>query len=114
MSQDTSVTTDVRRFGYYMPQRDGTVDFLVYGRVAGADVLAELHEIIRVVFNLQPIIFAFDVVERNYRELVESVEDHRSRLNNLATINAVPISVAVDGIVSAAQKVSNFLSQIGG
>jgi hypothetical protein len=110
MNRDTSGTIDVRRLGYYIPQRDGTVDFVVHGRVPGAGVLAKLHEIVSVVFNLQPIIFAFDVVERNYRELVDSIEDYRSLLNNLATANVVPISVVMDGIVSAAQKVSNFLS----
>jgi hypothetical protein len=86
------------------------MDFVVHGKVADADVLAELHEIISVVFNLQPVIFAFDVIERNYRELVDSLDAHRSRLNNLATPNVVPISIVMDGIVLAAQKVSNFLS----
>ena len=110
MNQATSSITDVRRLGYYIPQRDGTVDFAVHGKVASADVLAELHEIISVVFNLQPVIFAFDVVEKNYQELSTSLEAHLLQFNNLATQNVVPISIGMDGLVLVAQKVSNFLS----
>lgn len=82
----------------------------MYAKVANADVLAEFHEISNAVSNLQPIIFAFDVVERNYRELVDSIEGHRTRLNDLAVGNALPILSAMDGIILAIQKVSNFLS----
>lgn len=111
MNKDTVAITDIRRVGYFMPQRDGTVDF-AYGKAAGVDVLAELYEIISVVFSLQPIILAFNVVERNYRELADSIEDYRSQLDNLAPSNVVPISFAItmDGLVSASQKVNNFLS----
>jgi len=105
-----SATTDVRKLGYYIPKSDGTMDFDVHGKVAGADVLAELHEIISVVFNLQPVIFAFDIVERNYRELLAALDSHRLRLNNLSTPNIVPMSVIMDGIILAGQKISNFLS----
>ncbi len=107
---DTSATTDIRRFGYYIPKPDGTMDFVVHDRVASAEVLTEFHEISNAIFHLQPIIFAFDVVERNYRELVDSIEDHRTRLNDLGVANPLPISGAMDGIVLAVQKVSNFLS----
>lgn len=103
-------TTDIRRFGYYIPKLDGTVDFVVHKQVVSAAVLTEFHEISSVIFNLQPIMFAFDTVERNYRELVDSIEDHRSQLSNSVMASTKPISVVMDGFVIAAQKISNFLS----
>jgi hypothetical protein len=110
MNQNTAATTDIRRFGYYIPQPDGTVDSVVCAEVAGADVLAELHEIVSVVFDLQPIIFAFNVIERNHRELVDSIKDYRSQLGHLAPSMLVPISTVMDGLISVSQKVNNFLS----
>lgn len=112
MNQDMSATTDVRRFGYYIPKLGGTVDFIVH-KAASADVLTEFHEICSVISNLQPIIFAFDIVERNFRELVDSIEEHRSQLNNSVTANAGLIPVDMSGFVLVAQKVSNFLSSAG-
>lgn len=112
MNQDMSATIDVRRFGYYIPKLDGAVDFIVH-QAASADVLTEFHETCRVISNLQPIIFAFDIVERNYRELVDSVEEYRSQLNNSVTANAGHIPGDVNGVVLVAQKVSNFLSSAG-
>src|ERR1035437_10740021 len=110
MNQDMSATTDIRRFGYYIPKLNGTVDFVVHNQVASADVLTEFHEISSVIFNLQPIIFAFDTVERNYRELVDSIEDHQSQLSNSVMASTKPISVVMDGFVLTTQKISNFLS----
>jgi len=107
-----SATTDVRRFGYYMPKLGGSVDFVVH-QAASADVLTEFHEICSVISNLQPIIFAFDIVERNFREVVDSIEDHRSQLNNLVTAHTGLISVDMSGFVLVAQRVSNFLSSAG-
>lgn len=112
MNRDTAATTDIRKVGYFIPQRDGTIDF-AYGKAASVDVLAELYEIISVISNLQPIIFAFNVVERNYHELLKFIENYRSQLENLAPSNAViPFSFAItmDGIVTASQTVTNFLS----
>ena len=112
MNQDISATTDVRRFGYYIPKLNGAVDFTVH-QAASADVLTEFNVICRVISNLQPIIFAFDIVERNYRELIDSVEGHQSQLNNAVTANAGLIPGDMSGVVLVAQKVSNFLSSAG-
>jgi len=110
MNQDVSATTNIRRFGYYIPKLDGVVDFVVHNPAASADVLTEFHETCSVISDLQPIIFAFDVVERNYQELVDSIEGYRSQLSNPATANAGFIPVDMRGVVLVAQKASNFLS----
>ena len=110
MKQGMSATTDIRRFGYYIPKHDGVVDFVVHNPAASVDVLTEFHKTCSVISDLQPIIFAFDVVERNYRELVDSIEEHRSQLRNSVMASAKPISVVMDGFVIATQKISNFLS----
>ena len=75
-----STTIELRRFGYYIPKPDCTFDFVVHNQSASADVLTEFHETCAVLFTLQPILISFDTVERNYRELIESIEDQRSEL----------------------------------
>lgn len=110
MNQDMTATTDIRRFGYYIPKPDGTVDFAVHKQTASADVLAEFHEVTSVIFNLQPIMFAFGTVERNYQEFIDSIEDHRSQLSNSVMASMKPISMVMDGFEIATQKISNFLS----
>lgn len=110
MSHDKAATNETRRFGYYIPQQNGTVDISVGVNVAGADVLAELHKTVGVIFKLQPIIFALDMVERNYQEFLDSIENYRSRLEDVKPGLPVGISTAMDGFLSASQKVTNFLS----
>lgn len=110
MNERKFKATDVRHFGYYIPKSDGTYDFFVHKQLISPDVLTEFHNICSVVFDLQPIIFAFDVVERNYQELISSTNDHRMQLNNSATVNIRLNLVAIDGFILTAQKITNFLS----
>lgn len=110
MDQDVNITIDLRRFGYYIPKPEGTIDFVLQNQAISADALAEFHEICSIIFNLQPIIFALDVVERNYQELVDATEIHRSQLSGSMTTISKPISVVMDGFVLIAQRISNFLS----
>lgn len=113
MNQDMPATTDIRRFGYYIPKPGGSFDSVVHNPALSADVLTEFHEICSVISNLQPIIIAFDIAERNFRELVDSIENHRSQLSNSATADAGLIPVGMSGVVLVAQKASNFLSSAG-
>jgi hypothetical protein len=105
-----TITIETRRFGYYIPQQNGTVDISVGVNVPDADVLAELNEIVSVIFKLQPIIFALDMVERNYQEILDSIKHYRSRLEDVEPGLPVDISTAMDGFLSTSQKVTNFLS----
>lgn len=110
VNHEVATTAGARRFGYYMLMPDGTIDITVIDQLVNADVLAEFHENSSVVFNLQPIIFALDVVERNYRELVDATELHQSQLSSSMVASSRPISVVMDGFVLIVQKISNFLS----
>lgn len=110
MSTNSSNPTEIRRFGFYIPKQNETWDVSVHNQAMSADVLNEFHETCSVIFNLQPIIIAFDVVERNYQELVDSIEVHRSHLSNSVMASMRPISSAIDGLVLVNQKISNFLS----
>ncbi len=97
-----SATTDVRRFGYYIPKPGWSFDSVVHNPSLSADVLTEFHEICSVISNLQPIIIAFDIVERNFRELADLMEYHRSQLNNSATADAGLIPINISGVVLVA------------
>lgn len=110
MNHDKAATNEMRRFGYYTPQQNGTLDIYVGVNTVGDDVLAELHAIVSVIFNLQPIIFALDIVERNYQELLDSIENYRDRLGAVEPGLPVDVSIAMNGFISVTQKVTNFLS----
>lgn len=113
MSQDKSKDIDSRRFGYiYLQHIENKFNYVVNHEVISANILNELNERIRVIFNLEPIITALVGVERNYLELLDSIENHRSLLNKLGaeSLNVLPILVAMEGKLSATQKITNFLS----
>ena len=100
---------DIRRFGYYIPKPDGTMDISIHKTVADAETLTELNEIVDVIFKLQPIIFAFDIVEKNYAELLKSFSESVSKLNGMEPVN-ISTSFALDTLISVSQKVTNLLS----
>lgn len=100
---------DIRRFGYYIPKPDGTMDISIHKTVADAETLTELNEIVDVIFKLQPIIFAFDIVEKNYAELLKSFSEFVSKLNGMEPVN-ISTSFAMDTLISVSQKVTNLLS----
>ena len=110
MNQKKAAAAEIRRFGYYTPQSNGTIDSVVNATALDSHALAELHKIVSVVFNLQPIIFDFKMLERNYQELIDSIEEYRSQLIKIAQSLVVPISIVTDGLISASQKVNNLLS----
>lgn len=110
MSHNKAATNEIRRFGYYTPQLNGTLDIYVGVNAVDTEVLAELHEIVSVVFKLQPIIFSLDIVERNYQEILDSIENYRARLGGVEQGLPVGVSIALDGFISVSQKVTNFLS----
>jgi hypothetical protein len=110
MSDDKDAIKEIRRFGYFIPQPNGTLDIYVGVHVASEEVLAELHEVVSVVFNLQPIMLAYEVVEKNYREILELIEIYRSRLEGSKPGLPADISITIEGMISFSQKVTNFLS----
>jgi hypothetical protein len=78
--------------------------------VLDQDVLSEMHRVVSVVFDLQPIMFAFDVVERNYRELIDSVQAYRTQLNKITSNMAVSGAFVMEGLILASQRINNLLS----
>lgn len=110
MSHSPAASSDVRRFGYYIPYSNGKVDFAVSTKVLDTEVLAELNRITGVIWVVQPILIAFEVVENNFRELVDSLELHREKLSKLGSPVAISILLHLKGSVFAAQRVTNFLS----
>jgi hypothetical protein len=85
------------------------MDITVHSTVADAETLAELNEIVGVVFNLQPIVFAIDIVGKNHSELVNTFDEYLSKLNGLTTAN-ISTSFVIDALISISQKVTNLLS----
>lgn len=110
MGQRIDPKAEIRRFGYYIPQPNGTFDAVVNAEVLSPNTLSEMHKVVRVVFDLQPIIFALNVVERNYSELIDLIQKYRSQLNKITTNMAIPGSFVMDGLILSSQKINNLLS----
>ncbi len=101
---------EIQRFGYYIPHANGTFDAVVNAEVLSPNILSEMHKVVKVVFDLQPIIFAFNVVENNYRELIESVQGYRSQLNTITSNMSIPSTFVMNGLILASQRINNLLS----
>ena len=85
------------------------MDFLVQAQIVPDEVLSELREIIAVVFDVQPILIAFEIVERNCAELLSSVEKHVEAINR-SSENMVAVELMLEGLVSSSQRINNFLA----
>jgi hypothetical protein len=57
------------RLGYLVRTADGRVDVKVLVEPFGEDVLTEYRNLTKVILHLQPILIAFEAVERNYKTL---------------------------------------------
>ena len=100
---------ELRRFGYYTSNPNGTFDFRVSSKPADAAVVAELRTLVKVVFHLQPIVIALEGVLRNRADLIGFVGAYRAQLNAAATPH-VRVEAALEGLIAATQRTTNLLS----
>ncbi|MEM7463908.1 MAG: hypothetical protein AAF362_14645 [Pseudomonadota bacterium] len=99
----------VRRLGYMHARSDGKVDFKTMSEPCSTKVLTELNEIITVVFELQPVIFAFQIVERNHAALHSTLQDQQVELE---TYQYASFEKLHDALVDTARQVTNFLASV--
>jgi hypothetical protein len=104
----------IRRFGYFIAQPNATMDFVIHSLVASPEILSEFHDLVRVVFRLQPVVISLRIVENNVRDILDAINGCREALDALATPNVVPAESALNGLIAAAQRVSNFLAAATG
>ena len=91
--------SEICRFGHMLPKPDGTMDFIVHSRLANQSVLDEYNDLVKVLWRLQPVVIALEVVERNHRELVQDLERFRNSLDALSSQNIVPINLVFEGMI---------------
>lgn len=104
---------EVKRPGYiYIHHRENKENIVVSNHILSADALKELNKVIGVIFDLQPIIFSLDEVERSFQELINSIKIHELNLNKLGKkkLNVLPILDVLEGKLSISQKITNLLS----
>ena len=102
-----------KRSGYiYIQHRENKENIVVSNHILSADALKELEEATNVIFQLQPIVFSLDEVERSYQELITSIKVYQSNLNKLGekNLNLLPFLDALEGKLSISRKITNFLS----
>ncbi|MGZ3181682.1 MAG: hypothetical protein ACXU8N_04500 [Telluria sp.] len=105
-----SGTAVKRYFGYYKESADGSVDFTVNPNAWSPAILDEFEQLTEVIFKLQPIAIAYEVVERNYSELLSTHELYVSQLNAAPRQLSLLETIAPFGLVTATQHLTNTLS----
>jgi hypothetical protein len=110
MTRDVFRADGPRRFGYFVPKGGGYFNITVLSQVVSPEVLAEFERITQVIFHLQPIVLAWDVVERNYGELTSAARNYVDDLAAFRSGDIVPMPTLLDGMALLAQRVNNFLS----
>lgn len=98
-----------QRFGYVVFTAPDTFDARVW-RDATAENLAELEELTAVLFEVQPMMFAMEVVERSFNELLVAVEDHNEELR--VAPRATLALTHVEGFISISHRITNFLAAV--
>jgi hypothetical protein len=106
----TTLSIEIRRFGYCEERENRSIDITVSSREWTAENLAELEKLTEVIFVLQPIVIALDVAERNYLELIDAGSNFVSRLDKAETQISAAATTAIDGLVHSTQGVTNFLA----
>ena len=101
-------------WGYVIPRQNDTVDITVHGVGAHPKALEQLNDVMSVVYHLQPILIAWDTVERNHAEIVEAFQLQEARMHKGLQGGLVPLGIAHEGLCIGAQKITNFLSAATG
>jgi len=109
---DMTENKETRRFGYYIPKPDGTMDISVHSVVADTETLKELNEIVRVVFDLQPIVFAFEAVNENFNEVDHTIENSVLHINNQTSTVLAPVPIVMDAMMQYHKKFPIFYHQL--
>lgn len=113
MNQNRSNSISIQRFGsFYIQHKENENNYFLRNEEISADDSKKLDELENTIFSLQLITFALDGVERNFQELISSIENHETHLNDLGkeNLNALPILDVIKGKLSVSQKIDNFLS----
>lgn len=99
----------IKRLGYYIETENGVLDFKICSEKLTEEVFSEFNSLTEVIFILQPIVIAFDVVERNYRALESSGIKVEASINHATTqISGAP-KIAIEGMIQSTQAITNFL-----
>lgn len=96
------------RFGYLVYRADGLVDATVLSREASSEVVAELEQLTAALFEIQPIVFAMELVERNYRELHNGLREHNEAMS--AAAHGDKALTQLEGLIAMSQRTTNFLA----
>jgi hypothetical protein len=101
---------NLRRPGYFLRQPDGKYDIKIIDKILDQDCIEEMKDLTKVVFALQPIVIAYDVVCRNYDDLKNTLHNLYGKLKALVGGNLFESSFPMSGMTQVSQRVINFLA----
>ncbi|WP_372396413.1 hypothetical protein ABMY26_11520 [Azospirillum sp. HJ39] len=96
--------------GYYILQPDGTIDIHVCYRPLNQDEVEEFEEAISVVFDLQPILRAYEVFELSHTEINSAIDDIQDMHGRLINSDFGGMPIIYDAKVLFIHRTMTFLS----
>lgn len=99
-----------RRVGYFVENNEGKLDISIHSVDFDETCYQELTDYSKVIFNVQPIVTAFEIVKNNYEEIDSSAASYKNSVENLKMPNPKAIVESLDSGVILTQRVSNLLS----
>jgi hypothetical protein len=99
-----------RRVGYYHKRIDGTLDIALSKIDFDEECYEELTSCSKAIFELKPILIAFDMAKNNYDEIIESSNSYREFVKKELIPGPGYIQKSIDRMVVLTQRINNFLS----
>lgn len=99
-----------RRFGWYVPNENGTMDLGRHTTVLSEEIWEEFNRIVAITSELRPFVVDFVSLENNFALLTSTEDDlarHVESMNNPIEINGVD---HIQNLARAQGAISNFLS----
>jgi len=100
----------LRRPGYFVPTPDGLLDAAVSKTAFTAQAYSEFVLLTRVIFDVQPVAFAFAGVEANHSDIGEAIALHQHRHADALKQGLDPVQESCQSFLKIARCLNNFLA----
>lgn len=99
-----------RRVGYFVENEQGTLDISVHSKNFEERHYQELGHYSKVIFDVKPVITAFEIVRANFEEIFITASSYKEGLKDIMMLGPQEMHKSLEGMVALTQRVSNFLA----
>jgi len=105
-------TSQRKRIGYYIKRNDSILDFCIHKSDFDQVCKDEFDKYCKIIFQLQPIVIAYEAVSLSYYELRKSLDDYDNIWLEKSIPGAGYFCIAISHLIESTQKVTNLLSSV--